>query len=343
MKLKFKLLFMLAMVFSLAANAQEYTREEHSAFLKSQIQALDVTNKFGTITINDFGGDSVVVDVRITVEHTVEKKAEFLLDQIKISTRRVGQELQVETVINDNFKTKRNFSIDYTINIPADRDLKVTNKFGHVVLNNLAANGSFNLSYGNLSANDLAAPAGNKIRLNLDYGKADIESVNHLVTEIKYSKLFIGEAGTVQAETKYSGLNIEEADELDLESKYDGVNIEEIKSLRANSKYTNYDIEELKQRLLLDTQYGSVRVEEVGENFEHIEITNSYGGLEIGLDDTDYYLDANCDYCDIRYPEDRFTGNREKRDHSINLQGEVGENTNRRVIIKSRYGGIKLK
>jgi hypothetical protein len=342
MKLKFKILILFLGFSYIAAQAADYTRNEHASYLKSQVQALDVTNKFGTITINDFGGDSVVVDVLISVENTNEKKAEALLNQIQINMRRVGNVLNLETVINDNFKTKGNFSIDYTINIPADRDLTVTNKFGNVVLNDLNAKGSFNISYGNMNAGNLETPGGNKIKLDISYGKADIESVNHLLAEVKYSKLFIGEAKTIQAESKYSGLNIEEIGELVLESKYDGVNIEEIARLKANSKYTNYSIKELKQSLILDTQYGSVRINEVSENFENIEVTNSYGGIELGLNNADYFIDAVCDYCDIKYPETEFEGNREKRDHSFSLRGNIGSEPNKKVLIKSRYGGIKL-
>lgn len=342
MKLKFNLLMLLVAFGMMAAQAADYTKQEHTSYLRSQIQALDVTNKFGSITINDFGGDSVVVDVLITVENANEKKANYLLDQIEISMRRVGQVLTLETLIKDDFKTKGNFSIDYTINIPADRDLEVTNKFGNLILNNLSAKGVFNISYGNMTAGYLEAPENSPVSLELAYGKADIESVNNLQTELRYSKLFIGQAQSIRADSKYSGLNVEELGQLVLESKYDGINVEELGSLQANSKYTNYDIEELKQLLVLDTQYGSVRIKEVSDDFESIEIINSYGGLEIGLDDQDYAIDVSCDYCDVKYPEDEFVGNREQKNHSFYVQGTIGEQTNKKVQIKSRYGGIKL-
>ncbi|WP_159516958.1 hypothetical protein [Sunxiuqinia indica] len=343
MKLKFKLLFLFFGLLYLSAQADEYTREEHSAYLKSVINSLDITNKFGTITINDFGGDSIIVDALITVENSNEGKAEYLLDQIEIKINRVGSLLKVETEIKDDFKTKRNFSIDYTINIPADRNLTVANKFGDVVINKLNANGKFNISYGNISTGDLLAPENSKINMEIAYGKADIESVNHLQTEIRYSKLFIGQALSMYADSKYSGLNIEEIDALTLESKYDGVSIEEINSLKADSKYTNYDIEKLGKSLVLDTQYGSVQIDKVADTFENIDITNNYGGIEIGLDEAEYYLNASCDYCDVKYPEEKFVGNREKEDHRFSVLGNIGNATKAKVTIKSRYGGIKLE
>lgn len=342
MKLKFKLLILVLGLSILAAQAREYTRNEHGAYPRNQIQALEITNKFGTITINDFGGDSVVVDAVITVENATENKAEYLLTQIDINIQRVGSTLKVETKIHDDFKTKQNFSIDYTINIPPDRDLTVSNKFGNVVVNNLNANGLFDLSYGNINTGDLKAPANRKIRMNIAYGKADIGSINRMESDLKYSKLFIGSSGTMTITSKYSGINVEEVEDLTLESKYDGVEIGALGNLKANSKYTNYKVKELHQSLLLDTQYGSVRVEKVSGDFEHIELTNSYGGIEIGLGDANYLIDATCDYCDVKYPSGSFVGNREKNNQNLHINGTVGSVANKRVIIKSRYGGVKL-
>ncbi|HKJ41420.1 MAG TPA: hypothetical protein VKA27_04965 [Sunxiuqinia sp.] len=343
MKLKFNLLILALGLFYLSAQADEFTREQHSGYLKSSIKALDITNKFGSITINDFGGDSVTVDVKITIDNGNENKANYLMDQIDINTRKVGSLLKVETKIDDNFKTKQNFSIDYTINIPADRDLKVSNKFGSVAVSSLNANGNFDISYGNINTGSLAAPDNQMIIMDISYGKADIESVNRMQIALQYSKLFLGEAQALRVESKYSGINLKEIKTMDLDSKYDGVQIEELGDLKADSKYTNYDIEELKKSLGLDTQYGSVRVEEVASGFDNIDITNMYGGIDIGLGNANYYLDASCDYCDIKYPDEKFKGSREKDNHTLNIKGTIGAESAQKVTINSRYGGVKLK
>ncbi len=343
MELKFKLLILLFAVLPFVASATEYGRTVHRGFVKSQITALDITNKFGTIEINDLGGDSVTVTAVITIENGNEAKANAMLDLIKININRSGGLLKVETIITENFKTKQNFSIDYTINIPEDRDLTVANKFGDVVMKDLGGKGHFEIAYGNFTAGNLSVPPGTDAWLDLAYGKADIESVNQLNSEIRYSKLFVGEIGRAKLDCKYSGLNFEEVKDLQLESKYDGVSIGEVGSLAANSKYTNYKIEELKQNLVIDTQYGSVRVDEVSAGFSKVEITNSYGSISLGIDETDYNLDAECDYCDVKYPTGEFSGNRMKDNNTLRVKGTVGGTPgNRQVILRSRYGNIKL-
>ncbi|MGQ8337900.1 hypothetical protein ACUNWD_15225 [Sunxiuqinia sp. A32] len=342
MKLKFKLLVVLIAI-ALSTKAGDFTREVHQGFVKSSIQALDVTNKFGEIRISDYGGDSITVDVIITVESATESKAEYLLNQIEIQINKQGSTLVLETDIKDNFKSKQSFSIDYRINIPDDRDLTVENKFGNVAVSSLNAKGRFSVNYGNINTGPLECPDGSSIDLEIGYGKADIESVNNLDCEIKYSKLFLGEAKKIIAESKYSVINAEELGYLNLESKYDGINVEELGELKANSKYTNYDIEELKKSFVLDTEYGSVRIDEAGAEFDLIDITNSYGGISIGFSNPVFNIDAECSYCDVKLPEVEFSGNRIKDNFRLNLNGTVGSTSaTAKVKIQSRYGGVKL-
>jgi len=342
MKVKFKLLIALLALVPISLKAEEYNKEVHKGYAKSQITALDVSNKFGTIEINDFGGDSVTVDVTITVETNSEARAEQLMDLIRININRSGGVLNAQTEISDDFKSKQNFSIDYKINIPNDRNLTVENKFGNVAVQSLNAAGNFEIAYGNLTAGLLNAP-GDGVLLEMSYGKADIESINKMSGEIKYSKIFIGQAGILSMETKYSGINVDELESLDLESKYDDVKLGRVGSVTAESKYTNYALDELSKSINIDTEYGSVRVGKVLPDFSKIEITNSYGGISLGMDQLSYQLDASCDYCDIKYPNEDFQGNRTKDTTRLSVQGSVGTPSGgQQVIIKSRYGGIKL-
>ena len=54
-----------------------------------------------------------------------------------------------------------------------------------------------------------------------------------------------------------------------------------------------------------------------------------------------YTLKADCDYCDVNYPEDRYKGNKIRDTHRFSLDGNVGTGGGS-VSINSRYGGVKL-
>ncbi|MGD9558333.1 MAG: hypothetical protein AB7V25_15010 [Mangrovibacterium sp.] len=343
MKEKFNLLLLFCLLVPFLAHAADYDKKIHRDFPESQISALNITNKFGTIEIRDSGGNLVTVDATVTVRDANESRAQALLNKINIEIGKNGSVLEVTTVIEENFNTKGNFSIDYKINIPKNKDLTVNNKFGNLVMADLGGKGNFTIAYGNLTAGSLNPPADAPVWLDLSYGKADIGSASRMNGLIKYSKLFMESGGTMELETKYSGLNIRKMENMKLESKYDGVDIGEAGAITANSKYTNYGLEKLNHSLSLQTGYGSVRIDQVSPGFSTIRITNSYGGITIGLGTQDYQLDAECEYCDIKYPADRFKGNRARENQSVRVNGQIGGTTpGKQVMIRSRYGGINL-
>jgi hypothetical protein len=343
MKSKFKLTFALLILSSLFVGAAgvEYNKNIRKAWAKSSVTALTVSNKFGEVKINDIGGDSVTIKVVITIDNASQSKAKDLMDMIHIHFSKSGGMVSAETTIEDNFKSKQSFRIDYLINIPKDRDLDITNRYGNVVVNELEARGTFNVSYGNLTAGKMKAPSGSPISVIVNYGKADIETINNANMEFKYSKLYAGEIDNLVLDMKYSTLNLHKTRNLTLDSKYDGINIDEIGNLKSVSKYTNYKIGLLLASFDLDTGYGSVRINKVDSKFEAIKIVNSYGGINIGLNDLNYRLKADCSYCDVDYPSDRYKGDRIKDNQRFSLEGNIG-NGGGSVSISSRYGGIKL-
>jgi len=343
MKLKFKLLtlFLILVSFSAMAGKGEYSRHIHRAFLKSGVTALNLQNKFGEITINDSGGDSVTIDVKIVVENAYEGKAEYLLRQINIAISKSGKTVTAETNISSDFKTKQNFSINYKVNIPANCDLDISNKYGSLSVAKLEARGKFDIAYGNITTGSMNTPDNSSVLLNLSYGKADMEDVNKLNAEIKYSKLYMDKIDYLQLDSKYSSMSIDEVGELNTTSKYDGFSIDRAGSVSAESKYTHYSIGDLQKKFILTSEYGNVDVEKVESDFEMIDITSSYGGIKLGLDDRSYNLQAECTYCGINYPQERFVGNKEKDNQNIKLDGQVGKGTGI-VHIVSRYGGVKL-
>jgi len=347
MKSKFKFFSFLFVLGILStgpkAIAEEKTKEYHESWTIKSVQAMEISNKFGEVKINNFGGDSVTIDVVITVEAPNEKRANELLGLINVNFRKTGGTVSAETDIANDFKSRQKFSIDYTVNIPSDKNLKVSNKYGNTILNELNASGAFNIQYGNFTANQLNAPSSESMNLVLAYGKADIGSSNDMDIEVKYSTMNIGGTGDLKVESRYSVLNVEESKEVTVQSKYDTFEFEEIDALKATTKYSHFKIEELKKRLKIEAGYGGISVDEVSADFESISIENSYGQIRLGLDDANYSLDASCDYCGISYPEENFAGNRIKENHTQTVKGKVGSGGNGTVYIRSRYGEIRLR
>ena len=341
-KYNYIIALLVAISFSLAATAQETSRRFSKSWPVSEVETLGIINKFGEVKISDRGGSQVTIEVVVTVEG-LESRAKALLDDITVSFGSMGSKAIAETKIASNFKSRGKFSIDYTVNIPASKNLTITNKFGNVVVQNLTGKGSFDIGYGNLTAGQLNTPGPDGFRLNLEYGKADVESIKDGRVSLSYSKMFIKSAENVLLESKYSTLNIDNLNTLRIDSKYDTFNFGKLVSLEGDSKFTNYRIATIEKRLRLVSGYGNVRVDHIPADFELIDITSNYAQVSLGIDNNAaYQVYATCDYCSIDYPQNNFSGNRIKENTRQTIDGKISGGAKGKVKVVSRYGNIKL-
>ncbi|MBA7588613.1 hypothetical protein ES708_30677 [subsurface metagenome] len=78
-------------------------------------------------------------------------------------------------------------------------------------------------------------------KLTLGYGKAIIEEVNWLKTDIKYSKMEIEKSKALVIVSKYSKIYVNEGSSIVAESKYDTYDIGHVTNFVCESGYTNYE------------------------------------------------------------------------------------------------------
>lgn len=325
-----------------AAQAEEKTKNYNEQWPVNEVQTLHVNNRFGNVNITHKGGKFVTIDVTVTVEASSERRALDLLDLIDVRFTKTGNTVTATTSMGRNFNSRHRFSIDYEINIPPDRNLKVENKYGNTFINELSANGSIDIQYGNLTVNDLNTAKGNSVDLRLAYSKSDIYNAQDLSVTVQYSKMNIATMNNLQLDSKYNVINIDRAGSISADSRYDTFNFSRILSLDADTKYTNISIDELQEALNLEAGYGGVNIREVNSNFESIRVSSNYGQIVLGLGGADYALDANCEYCGVSFPDGRFSGDRISENNKRTIRGKVGNGTGGSVVITSRYGEIKL-
>ncbi|MBW6535749.1 MAG: hypothetical protein K0B11_12115 [Mariniphaga sp.] len=339
----FAVLFLLvASVYEINAKAAEKTKKYHESWSANSVQTLDINNRFGDVKVTHKGGSNVTIDVVITVESANERRAEDLLDQITVSFSKTGNTVSAQTHLSRSFKTNLQFSIDYDVNIPPDKNLNMANKYGNVFLNELNANGTFDVQYGNFNANKLNTPPSGSLTLNLAYGKGGIENANDISVTVQYSTINFGQLNDLNLNSKYNVVNLDRANSVVTDSKYDTFNFGELGSLSANTKYTRIQVDKLSKSLKFDAGYGGIKVGKVESGFEFISITNSYGQISLGLGNASYSLDASCNYCGISYPESSFTGDRISENQSRKVKGKVGDGSGGTVFVESRYGQIRL-
>lgn len=337
--LKFNTFIILALLISLDVYGSRISKKVYKNYPVNQVQKLDINNKYGNIFIEDNRTDSVIISADIWVEGSSDR-VQQLLNNINVTINLNGSTVVAVTNIGNISNGNNQFSIDYHISIPADRELTVVQKYGSVNMNDLTAKGTFDIKYGEINGQKLLS---NELSMDIAYSKAKIKQIKDLTLVLHYSKLQIETGNDMKAETRYSGLNIGKCNQIEADSKYDNYDIKNINNLIMNSMYTGTTIEKLNSKLHLINGYGGFTAKKVPAGFESITIENKYAGIKLGIAaDASYLLNGKARYSDIKHPDGKLNKMRENTSYEVN--GSIGnsENPKSTIRINSNYGNVSL-
>lgn len=337
--LKFNILAVLTLLISLNVNAERISKSVYKNYPVSAVHKLDLNNKYGNIYIENNRTDSVIVSADIWVEGTSER-AKRLLDNITVTVNLNGSTVVAVTDIENMMNGNNEFSIDYHISVPADRELAVVQKYGTVNMQDLTGKGKFEIKYGELNGQKLLSP---DLSMDIAYSKVNISELKDLSMGLSYSKLKLGKGNNLKIETRYSAVNIDDCKEIDANSKYDNYSVKNINALTINSMYTGISVDRLKQKLSLVNGYGGVTIKEIPAGFESITIENKYAGIKLGIaSDAAYKINGKVKYSNINHPDGKLKKIRENTSYEVT--GTIGnsENPKASVTIQSSYGNVNL-
>ncbi|MEI7422619.1 MAG: hypothetical protein WCK18_11015 [Prolixibacteraceae bacterium] len=336
----FNLILFLLIILAFQANAERTTKKIYKSFPVKQISSLELSNKYGTIQIDDSRKDSVVISVEVWVEGT-GNRAQRLLDNIMVSINSSGSNASAVTEMKDNFNnSNQNFGIDYTVSVPADKDLTVAQKYGTVNMNNLTGKGAFDIKYGEIRAKSLLSPS---LVMDVAYSKAMIDATKDLNLTMRYSKLTLDKCANLKIDSRYSGMVIGDCQDVVLESKYDDFRFKTVSNLTTNSMYTGYKIDQILTTLAVSNGYGNITVGSIPASFKSVKVDSKYASVRLGIaSGASYRLDGIMRYCDLKHPDGKL--NRAKENTSYEVHGIIGasEQPKSVVNIESSYGNVNL-
>ena len=158
----------------------------------SNSDKISLENKFGELKINTWAKNEVKVDVTITAEASTDERAQRILDKITIEDGKSGSGVYFKTKIgNDNNQKwdkekgeKQGFNIEYIVYLPAHNPLYASNEFGPMSIGDYNGEVVLQSKFGSLTAGKLT----NAKKVSVEFGKANIASVNNGDLSIKFSR-----------------------------------------------------------------------------------------------------------------------------------------------------------
>jgi hypothetical protein len=280
----------------------EIKRVVSRQFQVSKGAKLEIDNKYGNIVLNLWNRDEIDFSIEITGKGKNEEVAQEMADRVSIDFNKNGNSVYAQTVFAPmRFKSCNSCgtSVHYTVNIPADLYLELTNKYGNIYLEKATMPFRTDLKYGNLEAGSLLSDDN---RINLKYGNMELQETQGLTLDAAYSKLKIGKAAVLNLTTAYSSLRSEEIGTWRLASRYDNFTVGKVGSLSSSLAYSNFHLKYLKTECTIsDIRYGKVSIEEIARDFSSIDISAAYTTVRLGIDEqSNFRADLSTRYGNIQ-------------------------------------------
>ncbi len=343
-----------ALLLAASASAQPAVKEFHKEYTAGPNTTLDISNKYGDVTVETSDQNQVVINVKVKVEMPNKERAEKLLSYIDVQFSENDNTISAKTIIDEKFSfsgwggESRRFSIDYTVKMPSRINFTLANRYGNTDLDEISGLVKLDIKYGNLTADKFSRGNDKPINyISLAYGKAIIRAAGWLDIYSRYAGEFeIDKSEALLLDSKYSKIEIGETSSIVGESKYDNVRIERINNLVLDAGYSDINVGTLNRKLKFDGGYGSFSVDRIPAGFESVESDTKYIGVKLGIDnEASYQLDAKLSYGSLKFNEDNFQNQKRiVENNSSETTGIVGKETSpsARVSINATYGSVKL-
>lgn len=301
---------------------------------------LTINNKYGKVHIVTSVRTTTAIKVDISAD-AEDKRSQETVDNISVQFSESADNVVATTVFSGNKVGRgvKNFSIDYTIEMPLNVKLDITNKFGDFYLNATESNILLNLQYGD---GKVGTAGGAENNFAVEFGKLNVDVLKKANVNVSYSDFVNEKANLLNLKSRFSNVTLSQVGSLTLNSQYDKVKISAIGKLNADNKFTDMKISKLTQELLLDNEYGDVEIDNISKGFASIVANSSFSELDLEFAaDAAFTFDLSVSFADIKLPDGASVSSKEKEQFKERKRGTKGSGGGT-VNIKSSYGDIHL-
>jgi hypothetical protein len=341
--LKYIFISLVFVLIGYLAHADEPVKKVYKSWPIEDVSEIIIENQFGNIDFVAPRTDSVTVEATFDIQNLSKNNAEYLAEQVHFNISSFNKTLKIETTFTEDFKTNKDFKIRIRIQTPENCNVNITNRFGDVNLNNLMAQGNFNIEYGNLKANQMNTTNNTPIMLDIKYGRAEIKHLENLNAKLNYGELICANIGKMDLDVQYSIVDIDKIGNAKINSHLDNISIDTVNTLTIESNYSTLNIKSLSDYLDVNMKHGELDVDQLLNGFDKIKINNFYGKVFMNTgDNISYTMISETFFTEIDYTNGTILEQHTLKDQ-IFLKSKIGSEENNSLIdVKSRYGTVHI-
>lgn len=347
-------MFMVAPMLMMANPEKKKWDHEKTKTIKKEFDVnadanLSIKNKYGNVDVISWDQNRVEIEVKITVSGNNESKVIERLSKINVDFESSRSAVSAKTILEKNSKNwyssknKMSYQIDYKVKVPVTNSVGLNNDYGTISLNEIKGKANINCDYGKILIGSLYH---NDNSINIDYSNdSEIELINGGTINSDYSKFRVEKAKKIDLNADYTDSEFVSIEDLKFVCDYGNIEVGQANNIDGNGDYLTMRFGTVFKSLVINADYGSIKVEKIKKGFDLIDINSDYAGIKIGLDgDISFDFVTKLSYGGFDYDGEGATYvKKEVKSQSKYYEGYVNQkNSGSKINISSEYGGVKL-
>ncbi len=348
----------LLLVIGGSVSAQEnVSKKVERSYNMTDAGELNLENKYGNINLYGWDKDEVSVVISIEVNHRKKENAENLLKRISTVIREsdnyvsIGYEIaeknngwfsRIFDEANPFDFNRSNVQVDYTVYMPAKAELKVTNTFGDVIIEDWSGQLKALVEHGDLWINqDL-----NKADITMRYGKLRARDIDYGKLDLKNGSLDMDDSKNLRITSSGNEMLLNKVNSLEFYSNKDEVTAQEIGTIYGGLKFSTLEINKLNKDVDLNLRVADFRVSEIIAPDAEIVLEQESSEISLNIDGFSHRFDATIEQGLVRLPksfENIDSKILDKGKKLREIKGTYGNGLEGSISITGKKGVVLLK
>ena len=300
-----------------------------------------IANRYGSIYITTWDENRTEIDVLIKVSGNDEDVVTKRLDGIDVEFSASKASVTAKTVI-ENFRGRNvNMEINYTIKIPKNGTLGVSNQYGAIKLGKIYGNINLSCQYGEVSIDELNGDTNNLKMQYCSSGKLNYFKNADIIAQ--YSDFNLGRVGTLQLDSQYSDVIVNNAGTVNYKCQYGDLIVRSADRLTGSGSYSDLSFGTIDQLLNITTNYGDLTVSKLGRLVKNVTIVNTYADVKLNFDpEIAFDFEFTGSYSDVSGLSNLKTSEKIEKSSTYIYKGYYKTSGVGRIYVKSQYGDLSV-
>ena len=310
---KHTMLILVIMITNVLYGQEVVSKKIEKTFDLTNTGEVHIDTKYGEVYINGWNKNNIQIVAEIKVTHKKKEKAKSLLDRITPTFRPAGSLVTIKTEIGEKNKSafsryfnkvnpfdfdKGNVTINYTIYMPANAEINLTNKFGDVIITDWNGKLDATIQHGDLWINENLSNA----TIDMKFGKMNAKSITYGNLTFKNGEISMDESNILELNSSGTTIDAVKIKSLELHSNKDEITVGKVTKVNGQVKFSKIKLNEVQDRVSLNTKLADIRINKITSQNAHIEFFQESSDIHLNINGFTFEFDATLEQGLLRIP-----------------------------------------